>query len=120
MQTRTVGTTMPVLEVTLAPGERIIAEGDEIGWLTPGLGMETSTRFGSGGKGGFMSGLKRVLGGGQLFLTVVYSAIAVWLLGLAVPVTASYIIAAVMVAPALVQSGVPIDRALQTRIGGTP
>ena len=31
--------------------------------------METSTRFGSGGKGGFMSGLKRVLGGGQLFLT---------------------------------------------------
>jgi uncharacterized protein (AIM24 family) len=35
--------------------------------------MDTSTRFGSGGKGGFMSGLKRVLGGGQLFLTE-YSA----------------------------------------------
>ncbi|MEP6648668.1 MAG: AIM24 family protein, partial [Lapillicoccus sp.] len=50
-------------------GERITAEGGEVGWLTPGLGMETSTRFGSGGKGGFMSGLKRVLGGGQLFLT---------------------------------------------------
>jgi TRAP-type uncharacterized transport system fused permease subunit len=33
--------------------------------------------------------------------------VAVWLLGLAVPVTASYIIAAVMVAPALVQAGVP-------------
>jgi TRAP-type uncharacterized transport system fused permease subunit len=31
----------------------------------------------------------------------------VWLLGLAVPVTASYIIAAVMVAPALIQAGVP-------------
>ena len=30
-----------------------------------------------------------------------------WLLGLAVPVTASYIIAAVMVAPALMQAGVP-------------
>ena len=30
-----------------------------------------------------------------------------WLLGLAVPVTASYIIAAVMVAPALTQAGVP-------------
>jgi TRAP-type uncharacterized transport system fused permease subunit len=44
--------------------------------------------------------------GGMLFLTVVYSAVAVWCLGLAVPVTASYIIAAVMVAPALVQSGV--------------
>jgi uncharacterized protein (TIGR00266 family) len=73
MQTRTVGTTMPVLEVNLSPGERIIAEGGEVAWLTPGLGMDTSTRFGSGGKGGFMSGLKRVLGGGQLFLTE-YSA----------------------------------------------
>ena len=69
MQTRIVGTTMPVLEVTLSPGDHLIAEGGEVGWLTPGLQMETSTRFGSGGKGGFMSGLKRVLGGGQLFLT---------------------------------------------------
>ena len=40
-------------------------------------------------------------------LTTVYAALAVWILGLAVPVTASYILAAVMVAPALVQSGVP-------------
>jgi uncharacterized protein (TIGR00266 family) len=31
--------------------------------------LDTSTRFGSGGRGGFMSGLKRALGGGQLFLT---------------------------------------------------
>ena len=38
---------------------------------------------------------------------MLYSALAVWMLGLAVPVTASYIIAAVMVAPALVQAGVP-------------
>ena len=54
-----------------------------------------------------VSGLIVAMAGGQLFLTVVYSALAVWLLGLAVPVTASYIIAAVMVAPALVQAGVP-------------
>jgi TRAP transporter 4TM/12TM fusion protein len=46
------------------------------------------------------------LAGGSLILTVVYSALAVWLLGLAVPVTASYIIAAVMIAPALTQVGV--------------
>ena len=46
------------------------------------------------------------LAGGALFLTVLYSAVAVLLLGLAVPVTASYIIAAVMVAPALTQAGV--------------
>jgi TRAP transporter 4TM/12TM fusion protein len=54
-----------------------------------------------------IAGIIVSLAAGRLFLTVVYSAIAVWLLGLAVPVTASYIIAAVMVAPALVQSGVP-------------
>jgi TRAP-type uncharacterized transport system fused permease subunit len=54
-----------------------------------------------------VAGLIVALAGGHLFLTVAFSAIAVWMLGLAVPVTASYIIAAVMVAPALVQSGVP-------------
>jgi TRAP transporter 4TM/12TM fusion protein len=54
-----------------------------------------------------VAGIIVSLAGGHLFLTVVYAAIAVWLLGLAVPVTASYIIAAVMVAPALTQAGVP-------------
>jgi len=54
-----------------------------------------------------ISGLIVAMAGGHLFLTVLYSAFAVWMLGLAVPVTASYIIAAVMVAPALVQAGVP-------------
>jgi TRAP transporter 4TM/12TM fusion protein len=46
------------------------------------------------------------LAAGQLFLTVLYSAFAIWVLGLAVPVTACYIIAAVMVAPALTQVGI--------------
>ncbi len=54
-----------------------------------------------------IAGIIVALAGGHLFLTVLYSAAAVWLLGLAVPVTASYIIAAVMVAPALTQAGVP-------------
>jgi TRAP transporter 4TM/12TM fusion protein len=46
------------------------------------------------------------LAGASRGLTVVYSALAVWALGLAVPVTACYIIAAVMVVPALTQVGV--------------
>src|SRR4030095_12111882 len=50
--------------------------------------------------------LSVTLAAGSLLLTVIYSALAVWMLGLAVPVTASYIIAAVMIAPALVQVGV--------------
>jgi TRAP transporter 4TM/12TM fusion protein len=54
-----------------------------------------------------ISGLIVDLAGGRLFLTVLYSAVATWMLGLAVPVTASYIIAAVMVAPAMTRVGVP-------------
>ena len=54
-----------------------------------------------------ISGVIVTLAGGNVFLTVVYAAIAVWMLGLAVPVTASYIIAAVMIAPALTLVGVP-------------
>ena len=46
------------------------------------------------------------LAGDHQFLTILYSAAAVWVLGLAVPVTASYIIAAVMVAPALTEVGI--------------
>jgi TRAP transporter 4TM/12TM fusion protein len=53
-----------------------------------------------------LAGLIVGLAGGSVVLTVVYAALAVWLLGLAVPVTASYIIAAVMIAPALTQVGV--------------
>jgi TRAP-type uncharacterized transport system fused permease subunit len=53
-----------------------------------------------------IAGIIVSLAAGSLVLTVLYAAIAVWLLGLAVPVTASYIIAAVMIAPALTQMGV--------------
>ena len=44
--------------------------------------------------------------GGSLALTAIFSAIAVLIVGLAVPVTASFIIAAVIIAPALVALGV--------------
>jgi TRAP-type uncharacterized transport system fused permease subunit len=52
------------------------------------------------------AGLIVHLAGGSLPLTVVFAAVAVWILGLAVPVTASYIISAVMVVPALTTVGV--------------
>jgi TRAP transporter 4TM/12TM fusion protein len=45
--------------------------------------------------------------GGSLALTAIYSGLIVWIVGLAVPVTASYIICAVIVAPALIKLGVP-------------
>jgi len=45
--------------------------------------------------------------GGSLLLTAVFTALVVWIIGLAVPVTASYIICAVIAAPALMKLGVP-------------
>ena len=47
------------------------------------------------------------LAGSSLALTAVYTALVVWVVGLAVPVTASYIICAVIAAPALTKLGVP-------------
>ena len=47
------------------------------------------------------------LAGGSLLLTAIYTALIVWIVGLAVPVTASYIICAVIAAPALIKLGVP-------------
>ena len=45
--------------------------------------------------------------GGSLLLTAIYTCLIVWIIGLAVPVTASYIICAVIAAPALTKLGVP-------------
>jgi TRAP transporter 4TM/12TM fusion protein len=45
--------------------------------------------------------------GGSLLLTAIFTALVVWVVGLAVPVTASYIICAVIAAPALINLGVP-------------
>ena len=47
------------------------------------------------------------LAGGSLLMTAIYTSLVVWIIGLAVPVTASYIICAVITAPALIKLGVP-------------
>ncbi len=72
---------------------------------TAGLIVSVVTLTGLGLK---ISGVIVALSGGIPLLTVFYAAaLAVWVLGLAVPVTASYIIAAVMIVPALRDIGVP-------------
>jgi TRAP transporter 4TM/12TM fusion protein len=53
------------------------------------------------------SGIVIDYAGGSLPLTALYTALVVWIVGLAVPVTASYIICAVIAAPALIKLGVP-------------
>jgi uncharacterized protein (AIM24 family) len=74
MQAEINGTTMPVLEVTLEPGEQVISTHGELSWMTPNIQLSQhmggAPRSSSGpGGGGLMQGLKRVMGGGGLFLT---------------------------------------------------
>jgi uncharacterized protein (TIGR00266 family) len=67
MQASVKGTTMPILEVALGQGEEIVSTHGELAWMTSGV--QLSQTAGGGGGGGFMRGLKRVAGGGGLFLT---------------------------------------------------
>jgi len=72
MQSRIIGTTMPVLEFTLDPNEAIISEAGELSWMGSSVQLTTHTQMGGGG--GFLGALKRVAGGGTLFMTEYRSA----------------------------------------------
>ncbi len=67
MQSSIVGTTMPVLEFALEPNESVISEAGELSWMTASIQMTTHTQLGGGG--GLFGALKRVAGGGTLFMT---------------------------------------------------
>jgi uncharacterized protein (TIGR00266 family) len=67
MQTRIQGTTMPVLDVQLDPNESVFSESGELSWMTGSIQMTTHTQMGGGG--GLFGVLKRVVGGGSLFMT---------------------------------------------------
>jgi uncharacterized protein (TIGR00266 family) len=64
MQAEIKGTTMPVLEVTVQPGEELISTHGELSWMSGNMQMSQTA-----GAGGIMQGLKRVMGGGGIFLT---------------------------------------------------
>ena len=68
MDHKIVGTIMPVLEVTLAPDESVVAEGGELSWMTSAVELHTSTGGTAGSKGVF-GAVKRAVGGGTLFMT---------------------------------------------------
>ena len=67
MQSRITGTTMPVLEFALEPNESIISEAGELSWMSSSIQMTTHTQFAGGG--GIFGVLKRVAGGGSIFMT---------------------------------------------------
>lgn len=61
------GTTLPVLTLTLEPGETVLAETDRLSWMTSNVAMRTTTA--TGGATGFFGAIGRALGGGGLFMT---------------------------------------------------
>src|SRR5579885_872072 len=67
MQSRIQGTTMPVLELLLEPNESVISEAGELSWMSSSIQMTTHTQMAGGG--GFFGAIKRVVGGGTLFMT---------------------------------------------------
>lgn len=58
---------MPVLELLLEPNEAVISEAGELSWMNSAIQMTTHTQFGGGG--GIFGVLRRVAGGGTLFMT---------------------------------------------------
>ena len=67
MNYRIIGTTLPVLELQLNPGEGVFAVSGELSWMNSAITMNTTTQLGGGG--GFFGALKRMAGGGSLFMT---------------------------------------------------
>ena len=66
-QNRIAGTTMPVLEFNLQPNDAIISEAGELSWMGSSIQMTTHTQFAGGG--GLLGVLKRVAGGGSIFMS---------------------------------------------------
>ena len=62
------GTTMPVLELSLAAGESIVSEAGEFSWMSDAIQMQTNTGGGMGGKG-IMGAVKRAVSGASFMMT---------------------------------------------------
>jgi uncharacterized protein (TIGR00266 family) len=67
MQSKITGTTMPVLEITLDPGDKIVAEPGEFSWMSPNVVLRTTTQ--TAGAKSFLGALGRAVSGGGLFMT---------------------------------------------------
>jgi uncharacterized protein (TIGR00266 family) len=67
MQAQVKGTTMPVLEMMIDPGEILIAEGGNLSWISDAVQLKTTTQ--TAGAKGVMGALKRAVAGGGLFMT---------------------------------------------------
>jgi uncharacterized protein (TIGR00266 family) len=68
MESKIVGTVMPVLELNMQPNDKVFAESGELGWMSLAIQMKTSTSAG-GQQGGLFGALGRAVAGGTFFMT---------------------------------------------------
>lgn len=67
MHAEITGTTLPVLQIQIQPGEVIVAETGQLAWMTEGVALNTTTQ--TGGARGWFGAIGRALSGGGLFMT---------------------------------------------------
>jgi uncharacterized protein (TIGR00266 family) len=67
MRSQITGTTLPVLEIALDPGDMVVAPPGELAWMTPNVGMNTTTA--TAGSSGLWGAITRAVAGGGLFMT---------------------------------------------------
>jgi uncharacterized protein (TIGR00266 family) len=61
------GTVLPVLEIALSPGEKLVSEAGEMSWMSSSIEMTTTTQ--TAGAKGVMGVFKRAVAGGGIFMT---------------------------------------------------
>lgn len=66
MKSRITGTTLPVLEIGLDPGDQIVSEPGQFSWMSPNIALQTTTQ--AAGAKGIFGILGRALSGGGLFM----------------------------------------------------
>jgi len=67
MQSKIIGTVLPVLEVSLDAGDTIVAAPGEFSWMTEGVQLNTTAM--TAGAKGILGVLGRAVSGGGLFMT---------------------------------------------------
>jgi uncharacterized protein (TIGR00266 family) len=66
MKARITGTTLPVLEIGLEQGDKVISEPGQFSWMSPNISLQTTAR--TAGAKGIFGVLGRALSGGGLFM----------------------------------------------------
>ncbi|MCB4769899.1 AIM24 family protein [Ancylobacter sp. Lp-2] len=67
MRSKIIGTTLPVLEIGLDPGESVVGAPDQLSWMSGDISMTTST--GLSGGGGLFGLVSRAVSGAGIFMT---------------------------------------------------